>query len=160
MTPNTSSIRGAPSGTAFNAKLGGIASVSYTTNQEAREYFKDKGLTYSDISEGDILVLTMMVQKELKAAYRDGGLDYPLTLSPDLPIMPGKDGGIVSCFLKLNAPGHWKGREAISFNRDGFIGFAGWADSQNTAPIIRAFLSWCDYLANSKGPSCANGGRG
>lgn len=34
-------------------------------------------------------------------------------------------------------------REAISFNENGFIGIAGWADSENTRPIIRAFKYWC-----------------
>lgn len=38
-------------------------------------------------------------------------------------------------------------RECISFNRDGWIGFAGWADDGNTNPLRRAFLAWCDYLA-------------
>lgn len=41
-------------------------------------------------------------------------------------------------------------REIISFNEDGFIGFAGWADQGNTNPILRAFLKWCDYLADSE----------
>ena len=33
------------------------------TNEEARQYFKDKGLTYADITEGDILTLTMLLNK-------------------------------------------------------------------------------------------------
>ena len=35
-------------------------------------------------------------------------------------------------------------REAISFNDDGFIGFAGWSDSKNVQPFYRAFKSWMD----------------
>ncbi len=34
--------------------------------------------------------------------------------------------------------------------RDGFIGFAGWADDGNTSPIKRAFMRWCDALAEGK----------
>ena len=41
-------------------------------------------------------------------------------------------------------------REAISFNEDGYIGFAGWADQGNTNPLLRAFLRWCDDLAEAK----------
>ena len=37
-------------------------------------------------------------------------------------------------------------REAISFNKDGFIGFAGWAGDSNVKPICEAFLEWCDYM--------------
>ena len=36
------------------------------TNNELREYFTAKGLTYDSIYEGDILILCMMLQKELK----------------------------------------------------------------------------------------------
>ena len=34
------------------------------------------------------------------------------------------------------------GREAISFNSDGFIGFCGWADTQNSQPFLNAFRRW------------------
>ena len=36
----------------------------------------------------------------------------------------------------------WNGREAISFNSDGFIGFCGWADTQNSQPFLNAFRRW------------------
>lgn len=42
------------------------------TNDEARQYFKDKGLTYSDITEGDILVLVMLLNRYIKKANIDG----------------------------------------------------------------------------------------
>lgn len=42
-------------------------------------------------------------------------------------------------------------REKIaSLVADGFIGFAGWADQGNTNPILRAFLEWCDIVADSE----------
>lgn len=53
------------------------------------------------------------------------------------------DGGIVKAYLKIDCPGQWNGREAISFNEDGFIGFCGWADSQNSQPFYRAWREWC-----------------
>lgn len=36
------------------------------TNDEARSYFKECGLTYKDITEGDILLLVLLVNRELK----------------------------------------------------------------------------------------------
>lgn len=36
----------------------------------------------------------------------------------------------------------WKGREAVSFNSDGFIGFCGWAGSKNTEVILTAVEEW------------------
>lgn len=82
------------------------------TNNEARAYFAGKGLTYADVTEGDILAL-------------------------------------ISCFLYVNSH-YFERRECISFNADGWIGFAGWADQGNTNPILRAFIEWCDALAATK----------
>lgn len=36
------------------------------TTNEAREFFKNRGLSYDSVHEGDILILCMMLQKELK----------------------------------------------------------------------------------------------
>lgn len=36
----------------------------------------------------------------------------------------------------------WESREAVSFNRDGFIGFAGWADDNNVQPILIGTTRW------------------
>lgn len=43
--------------------------------------------------------------------------------------------------------GYFSGREAISFNESGFIGFAGWASSTNCEPIYVAFSDWVQWLA-------------
>ena len=41
------------------------------SNDEAREYFRAKGLSYNDITEGELLLLVMLLNKELKAAAKD-----------------------------------------------------------------------------------------
>lgn len=38
------------------------------TNNEARDYFAGKGLTYADVTEGDILTLVMLLNKHIKKA--------------------------------------------------------------------------------------------
>lgn len=38
------------------------------TNNEARAYFAGKGLTYADVTEGDILTLVMLLNKHIKKA--------------------------------------------------------------------------------------------
>lgn len=117
------------------------------TNNEAREYFKSKGLTYDDITEGELLVLVMLLNKELKAAVKDYETSVDsMHLSKRMDIKKKTNGSIVSCYLYLNAH-YFTQREAISFNPDGFIGFAGWADQGNTNPLLRAFLKWCDMIA-------------
>ena len=120
------------------------------TNDEAREYFKNKGLTYSDVYEGDILVLVMLLNQEIKKAIKNGEPTVPtLHLSKKIDIKKKTNGTIISCFLYINAH-YFAQREAISFNKDGFIGFAGWADQSSVNPILRAFLKWCDYLSETK----------
>lgn len=119
------------------------------TNDEARFYFKDKGLTYGDITEGDILVLTMLLQKELKKSNKAGETSVTMTLSAKVDMKKRTNGSIVWCNLYMNAH-YFTHREAIFFNQDGFIGFAGWADVGNRNPLLRAFMERCDYLAEAK----------
>ena len=51
------------------------------TNNELREYFSAKGLTYDSIDEGDILILCMMLQKELRKSNKAGETSVTMTLS-------------------------------------------------------------------------------
>lgn len=118
------------------------------TTNEARQYFTDKGLTYEDITEGDILTLVMLLNKHIKAANKDNETSCPITLSEKKCIKRKSNGSIISCYLYVNSY-YFTRRECISFNEDGFIGFAGWADQGNTNPILRAFLEWCDILADA-----------
>lgn len=121
------------------------------STQEARDYFKSKGLTYSDITEGDILALVLILNREIKKATKDREMSTStMHLSKRLDIKKRSNGTIECCFLYLNSH-YFTQRECISFNRDGFIGFAGWADQGNTNPILRAFLAWCDELAKKEG---------
>ena len=46
---------------------------------------------------------------------------------------------------------YFEGREAISFNRGGWIGFAGWASSENIKPFCNAFCEWVDVLQRRRG---------
>lgn len=120
------------------------------TCNEAREYFTSKGLTYDSITEGDILILSMLLEKELKKSNKSGETSVStMTLSKKIDMKKKTNGHIICCFLYMNSH-YFTQREAISFNRDGFIGFAGWADQGNTNPLLRSFLKWCDYLAEGE----------
>jgi hypothetical protein len=120
------------------------------SNDEAREYFKSKNLSYDSINEGDILVLVMLLQKEIKKSVKAGETSVStIYLSSKVDMKKKSNGSIICCYLYVNSH-YFTRREAISFNRDGFIGFAGWADQGNTNPLLRAFLQWCDYLAEQR----------
>lgn len=118
------------------------------TTNEARQYFTDKGLTYNDIKEGDVLTLVMLLNKHLKKANKDNETSAEMTLSSKVDIFKKSNGSISKCYLYMNSH-YFTRRECISFNADGFIGFCGWADQGNTNPVLRAFLEWCDYLVES-----------
>lgn len=120
------------------------------TNDRAREYFTASGLTYYDVTEGDILVLVMLLNKHIKKAVKDHEMSVEsISLSKKIDMRKRSDGSIICCYLYVNSH-YFTQRECISFNRGGFIGFAGWADQGNTNPMLRAFLEWCDYLKECK----------
>lgn len=120
------------------------------TTGEARQYFRDKGLSYHDITEGDILSLLMLLNREIKKSNKAGETSVStMHMSSKINMKKRTNGTIIKCFLYINSH-YFTRREAISFNEDGFIGFAGWADQGNTNPLLRAFLWWCDDLAAAK----------
>ena len=120
------------------------------TNEEARQYFRRKGLSYHDITEGDILSLLMLLNREIKKSNKAGETSVStMHMSSKIYMKKRTNGTIINCFLYVNSH-YFTRREAISFNEDGFIGFAGWADQRNTNPLLRAFLRWCDDLAAAK----------
>ena len=120
------------------------------TNEEARAYFRNKGLTYDDIKDSDIAALTILLGQEYKKSNESGETSVNTEyLSKKIDVKHKSNGSIISCFLYVNSH-YFTRRECISFNRDGFIGFAGWADQGNVNPILRAFLKWCDMLAEGK----------
>lgn len=116
--------------------------IGRKTNEEARTYFKECGIAYDTICGNEILLLSKYIKKELLEFNGSNGIE--MTLSKKI-IVKEKNGALIEAFLEVSGS-HFKKREAISFNDDGFIGFAGWASSNNTKPFIDAFIKWCDFL--------------
>lgn len=117
------------------------------SNDEARQYFKDKGLEYNKVTEGDILTLVMLLNKHIKKSNKECETSMgSMYLSKKVDMKRRTNGALLHCYLYVHSH-YFERRECISFNPDGFIGFAGWADQGNTNPILRAFLEWCDLIA-------------
>ena len=114
-------------------------------NNDARQYFQDKGLTYKVLSEYNIDLLKLLIQEEImKARKEDMGC---ILVRVNEKTRGKKQGGLVE-WLELTVKGtYFDSREAVTFNRDGFIGFAGWAPNTNVKPFIDAFVRWCDEVA-------------
>jgi hypothetical protein len=118
------------------------------TNDEAREYFKSKGLSYADITEGDICTLVMLLNKYIKQACKNHEMSVDtMRMSQRIKSKFNTSGKLIECYLFINSH-YFTQRECISFNIDGFIGFCGWAGGDNPRPIIKAFTEWCDSLAS------------
>lgn len=120
------------------------------TNNEAREYFKNKNLSYNDITEGDICTLNMLLNKHIKVACKNHEMSVDsMRMSQKIRSKYRTNGKLIECYLFVNSH-YFTRRECISFNKDGFIGFACWASSTNVKPIIEAFIEWCDDLSSHK----------
>ena len=118
--------------------------------EQAREYFKSCGLTYDDVTEGDIIPLIMLLNREIKISNKTGETSVnTITLSKKMLFTNTPKHTMKNCYLYMNSH-YFKERECISFNTDGFIGFAGWSDTKNVQPILRAFIQWCDMLKQNK----------
>jgi len=119
-----------------------------TGNEKARQCFKDKGLTYNNITEGDICVLAMLLNKSIKTACKNHEMSVDtMRMSLKIKSKFTNNGELIECYLYVNSH-YFTQRECISFNKDGFIGFCGWAAGDNAIPILKAFCKWCDQLTD------------
>jgi len=128
--------------------------------ENARKYFNESGLSYSDIKEKDFYMLIALLSDELEKfseEVKDPNTHGIATmrisdrngLKRYLPIFnKGNNGELETAFIFVDSH-YFEGREAISFNRD-FVGFAGWADDTNVQPFVKAFIRFVDYLKNKE----------
>lgn len=52
-------------------------------------------------------------------------------------------------YIKMRTD-QWEGREAFSFNSDGFIGVAGWASTKNLQPLCQALCKWAEVVSSKR----------
>lgn len=107
-----------------------------------------KRFSYAQITCNDIQRLTCYVMREcaIHNLAGNGVLEWPRGCGQPrgFEYNMAEDGeGMHSAFIRVDGM-YFTDREAISFNDDGFIGFAGWSDSKNVQPFYRAFKSWMD----------------
>lgn len=120
------------------------------TNDEARQYFKDMNLDYSKITRLKLRRLQNMIEAELIDYLEEGKME---ALQMDMTIASIRKNDVVFenqkfvCGqIQVNGA-YFSRREAVSFNRDGFIGFGGELSTTNVQPILKAFCKWCTKIS-------------
>lgn len=126
------------------------------TNDAARAYFHESGLTYEDVTIDDLHYLAELLDeqfiKQRKERMRDGHKPLYWRRTNRSKNFKGKYdeyGRMIHAYITGSGE-YFDSREVISFNRDGFIGFCGAAGTENTAPVLAAFIEWCDWLAGKE----------
>jgi hypothetical protein len=110
--------------------------------KKARDQFNSR-FDYSLLREVHINHLRLLVSSEL--AHHDKEIDMSLKQPLKKDTVVRKTLGLKYAKLEVNGS-YFSGREGITFNENGFIGFAGWASSYNLKPFAVAFEKWIDWL--------------
>lgn len=87
------------------------------------------GIKCSTVTEPELKKLRRLISKHLRRSGIYKGTARLVRAKKDLK------------FIAMKTE-QWDSREAVSFNSDGFIGIAGWADNKNVKPIIDALIEW------------------
>ena len=121
---------------------------SGNSRDEARKLYADANISYADITHKDFLFLQFALADELEKYSKEvndpeihGISTMRISYEKRLyfpKFNTNSKNEMTSAFIRVDSH-YFEGREAISFNRDGFIGFAGWADDTNIKPFVLAF---------------------
>jgi hypothetical protein len=112
---------------------------------EARADFKDAGLDYSALTPTSLQRLRTLINERMKES---GLMKGEFRCRQRGIVKETKWGRYAELRCRSD---YFDDREAVTFNTDGFIGFAGWADNVNVQPILAGFKEWVVELANKEG---------
>lgn len=125
---------------------------------DARKIWKESGLDYSVLTEDNLYALARYLNHEL-SHFDEWKLNCNvpnawlcLHYIRQKPFQTYSENHKV-IWAEFTMDSHYfKNRECITFNSDGFIGFAGWASDNNVQPILKAFTEWVDWVKSQPIP--------
>ena len=125
------------------------------TRDDARAYFWDKGLTYADISRTDLVYLRALLDfhfmKHRTEKVKAGLRPYWVRTHLILPHAGEWDeSGALECAYLTGKGTFFTVEDVVCFRRDGVICFCWHANEKNAAPVLAAFVEWCDAMAEYK----------
>lgn len=100
--------------------------------EHARQLIADAGITANNVTNNQVEILWR------KLAFR---LEESGSYQGSYSMNPLNDYRFMTC--RTN---EWDDREAVSFNNDGFIGFAGWSSTKNIRPILDSVSDWLEHI--------------
>jgi len=115
--------------------------------EEARRTWADTGLRVEDLRPKDLSDLRSRLDQAMRAS---GLIQGSFRMQRGLGIRHAGD-RLITVELRCRSE-YFEGRQAMTFEKDGFIGFAGWADEVNVQPVLVAFTAWCGELAPRRVP--------
>lgn len=118
-------------------------------NDAVREIFKESGFTKNDIYDNKEL-LKSEIQKALDVWAKYGGLKMTIAKKERVAFIGGTR-DIDFFEIRLDGP-YFKDRQCVTFERDGFVGFAGWASTENTVPILDGFCKCLEIMKSRATP--------
>lgn len=110
------------------------------TRDEARAAWAASGLTYADLTLDAMRSLRNSINTEMaESGLIDG--TYRCHLRPT--IKRDASGSVLWADIRCRSR-YFYGRQAITFENNGFVGIAGWADDANVQPVIAGFARWLE----------------
>lgn len=111
------------------------------TRNQARELFANSGLRYQSLTRENLQRLRNLINVKMKVSklFKE---TYRCKQRPEFK----PDGHRFWAGIRCSAF-YFENREAVSFNDDRFIGFAGWAADDNVQPILEGFAEWVTELS-------------
>jgi hypothetical protein len=111
----------------------------------ARATFAASGLDYGTaLTKPNLVRLAAYIDQAMVAS---GAVRGSLRMRRSLNLRR-RDGRIVGASLRCKGF-YFDDREAVTFNEDGFVGFAGWADDTNVRPVVAGFSKWLGEFAGA-----------
>lgn len=123
-----------------------MASELQNLRDDARECFEELEIDFKSITPRQLAKLREMVNDNYIAG---DFLGSKLRANKTIKHKYDANGDLKFAEITCRA-GYFKKRTCIIFEKNGFIGFCGWADTTNTKPVVQAFKDWCWKLAGGK----------
>jgi hypothetical protein len=105
--------------------------------ERAREFWARTGLQIGDLCASDLRELRGRIDREMRASGLIRG-SFRMESRIRTRQVAGR---LRNAELRCRSD-YFTGRQAITFEENGFVEFGGWADEMNVQPVLTVFIAW------------------